>query len=42
MVRNIFESVKYKNESGQVLIGEMVTFNKRKLWPLITAKLVNE
>ena len=42
LVRKIFDSVDCKKISGSILIGsEPIKFEKRTLWPLITAKLVN-
>jgi hypothetical protein len=42
MARTIFESVKCTKASGHIKIGaEAIKFEKRILWPLITASLVN-
>jgi len=42
LVRKIFETVKYNGKSGNIGIGaEPLKVDKLKLWPLITAKLIN-
>lgn len=39
--RKIFDSMAYEKISGRVMIGEVVTHEKRKLYTLITSMLVN-
>jgi hypothetical protein len=42
LTRLIFDSVAFEGNSGSITVGkESVDFEKRKLWPLITAALKN-